>query len=415
MSLYGFAWVGFGIDMLLRFAVLSIDSFTFGNNTSRLADASEFELNFSLLIVFTYLVCMVAAYRVGMRFISKVVHFQLHMPAETSRRGQTLLALISAMCVVLSSGYLPVPLALLTVLGIVGSLWVVPATFVWWERFYYGRDASSPLLWMFLVPGFLKAVLSPYRENLLMPVFVILLAMLFAGRKVRFWRVAALMVTLLVLSTAIIGTYREILWQDADVAHATESGTSGFTLDKTYDAKWVETLRRFHAFDSLLLTVRYVPDLLPYSDRNVFVDAILRGIIPRAVYGSKEGSNRGMIFGQTIWAVDSDPFSLSGAAIAPSMPGDLYEAGGFGYVVLGALCWGLVLGLLEGWKERVSPKAAAALTLIFALDCFASIERDYAHMVSTTIQYLIVMFLVSKLLGRGTDSSTVRSLKRKVA
>jgi hypothetical protein len=95
------------------------------------------------------------------------------------------------------------------------------------------------------------------------------------------------------------------------------------------------------------------------------------------------------------------------------MPGDLYEVFGVAMVSLGGILWGLFLGLLEGWKARLSPKAAAALTALFSLQCFASVERDFAHVVSTMIQYLIMMFIVAKLIGGSTGRRATEELKRR--
>jgi hypothetical protein len=415
MSLFGFVWAGFAFDFVIRFPFLCWDSFTFGNMSSRTAEASTEQVNFALFVAVVYFACLVGAYRLGRDFIAtRILKVQVELPAERSQQSQQLLALLATAGIVLSSGLLPVPLALFTPLGILGSFWVIPATFAWWNRFRYGARTSMTLCWVLLLPGLLRAVLSPYRESLLTPVFVILLAALFAGRRLRIAYVFPGLLALFFASTILIGGYRQFLWEDATVKEAVEFSESGYTWEKSYDAKWVQTLNRFHGYDSLLLTVRYVPEYLPYSERTVVIDAILRGVVPRAIYEEKEGSIRGLDFGQSIWNYE-DAYNQSTARIAPSMPGDLYEADGIAMVGLGAILWGLFLGLLEGWKARLSPKAASALTALFALHCFASVERDYAHVVSTTLQYLIVMFLVAKLVGVSTERNARVGLKRRTA
>jgi hypothetical protein len=397
-SLLGYVWFGFGVHFVIRFLLLNVDSYVFGNMTSRLADIAPEVVDLTLLLALGYFAALVLAYRIGKNHIAALMHLPVDLPAENSESGQVLIAGMALVGIVGSSGFLPVPLALFTPLGIVGSLWVIPAVFVWFERFKAGPSASSPMLWILLLPGFIRAVLSPYRENLLAPVLVIVLAWTFAGRRVRPVAVVASLLALYLGSTIIISAYREVLWEDVPVQQAIENATRGHTLELRYDAKWVEAVRRFHGFDSLLLTVNFVPDYIPHSNRNVLVDALLRGVVPRAVYEDKETSNRGLLFGQSIWNYDS-PEVDSDAAIAPSMAGDLYEANGTVMVLLGGAFWGLLLGMLEAWKRRVSPKANAALIAVFLFQCFASVERDYAHVVSTVIQYLIVMYLVAKIVG----------------
>jgi hypothetical protein len=83
----------------------------------------------------------------------------------------------------------------------------------------------------------------------------------------------------------------------------------------------------------VLLTVDLVPTVFPFRDEPVLTDALVRGFVPRLFMPDKELSDRGQEFARTIWAYDSG--IESGAAIAPSMPGDLYHAGGTVTVALG--------------------------------------------------------------------------------
>jgi hypothetical protein len=396
-SLYGYVWLGFGTHFVVRFLLLAFDSYVFGDMSSRLADVPADKVSMALIMAVAYLIALVIAYRAARDHIASFFRLPISIPGEQSRTAQVLISAGATVGIAMSSGYVPIPLALFTPFGILGSLWIIPATCVWWDRFKYGRSASSHLLWIFLLPGFARAVLSPYRENLLAPVLAMIMAWTFAGRRVRPIAVVAGLLALYLASTTVVSAYREVLWEDVPASVAMEGALTGHTLAFSPDAKWVESLRRFHAFDSLLLTVSYVPDLIPYSNRTVVWDALVRGVIPRAFYEAKEGSNRGQVFGTTIWNYE-DPTNESGAAIAPSMPGDLFEAGGAFMVIIGGFLWGLMLGLLEAWKRGVSTKAAAALTAMFMFHCFASVERDYAHIMSTTIQYLIVMFLVAKIV-----------------
>ena len=415
MSLFGWLWVGFGISFVTRFPLLAWDSFTFGNLTSRLADASSDQVDLALLLLGLYFVCLIAAYRLGRGLIAKLVQVQLQLPGEHSLRSMLSLALLSTVGIIFSSGYIAVPRALLTPLGVLGSLWVLPAAMIRWERHRYGEKVSLTLCWLLLLPGLLRTILSPYREHLITMLFAVAIPILFARRRHRLAVLSATLVAVLLASTAVISAYRQYLWEDSSVTEVIESSETGLTLDLAYEAKWVEALRRFVALDSLLLTVRYVPDLIEHSGREVVFSALFRGVVPRVLYEEKEGSTRGIEFGQSIEVVEDPAATGSGAAIAPSMPGDLYDAGGAAMVAIGGFLWGLFLGVLEGWKDRLSPKSAAALVVLFAFHCAASVERDYAHVVSTTIQYLIVMFVVAKLLGGSAGRKVAANQNRRPA
>ena len=65
------------------------------------------------------------------------------------------------------------------------------------------------------------------------------------------------------------------------------------------------------------------------------------------------------------------------------------------YLALGALIWGAVLGLVDGWKAHLPGFCAAALTALTATHCAMSIERDFDHEVAGLIQMLLVVIVVS--------------------
>jgi hypothetical protein len=166
-------------------------------------------------------------------------------------------------------------------------------------------------------------------------------------------------------------------------------------------------MHRFHGFDSMLLTVALVPALEPHSGRNVLVSPFLRGFVPRFVYSGKGAADAGMNFGTRIWAFD-DPTSReqSGASIAPSMPGDLYDAGGVLYIALGALIWGGLLGLVDGWKAHLPVFCGAAISVLVATQCAMSVERDFDNSLATFIQTLLVFVLAAGLIALARRHNT---------
>src|SRR5262249_3982080 len=164
------------------------------------------------------------------------------------------------------------------------------------------------------------------------------------------------------------------------------------------DPDWLVALRRFHGLDSLLLTVDLVPGVFPFRDEPVVVDAFVRGIVPRVLMPGKALSDRGPEFASTIWAFDRG--IESGAAIAPSMPGDLYHAGGTWTVALGALVWGLLLGLVDRWKDALAPGGRVAVLVMLATQVVPSVERDFVHCTATLLQSLVVMVVIGTGLAQ---------------
>ncbi|MCX5796858.1 MAG: hypothetical protein NTY77_15290 [Elusimicrobia bacterium] len=398
VSLFGLVWLGFFLDFVMRFPILCWDSFTFGNMTSRLAEAAPEKVNLALILAGLYWLCVSLGFALASRIRAPSPLTGLSdFAGQNSGRPSLALAAIATICIILTSGFVNIPKSLFTPLGIMTSLWIIPASLAWWNHFHGASGHLSRHRWGLLLPGILHGILSPYRENFAQIFIAICIAAFYAGRRYRLARVAALGAFLFLAGTTLVGAYRQVLWQGKGAGEALAYAEAGHSFEKTSDAKWAEALRRFHAFDSLLLTTRFVPAIFPFSGRPIFLDSLVRGLVPRVFYANKAGSVRGTEFSMTIWGVGDD--TSSPAAIAPSMPGDLFEAGGAVYVLLGGLGWGLCLGFLEGWKLKLPSRAAAAFTALLATHCAASVERDFGHMIAATLQLLIVLFLVTKFLA----------------
>ena len=293
-----------------------------------------------------------------------------------------------------------VPLALLTPLSLLGYLYMVPATIVWWDHFQRPgaawRIGSLPLL--VLLPALVHGWRSPYRENIAPLLLIPLIAAMFAGRRPQLRKLIPAGLICFVIATSFIGAYRRIKWDNVRPDEVANEMRDATVVD-LFTGGWGERLARFHSFDSLLVTVQLVPDAKPYSGRNVLVSPFLRGFIPRFIYGDKGESDAGAKFGASLWAYD-DPSARDhgGAFIAPSMPGDLYDAGGVLYIALGGLIWGIVLGLMDGWKSHLPAFSAAAIAALVCTHCAMSIERDFDHSVAGLIQTFIALIVVAGVI-----------------
>jgi hypothetical protein len=203
---------------------------------------------------------------------------------------------------------------------------------------------------------------------------------------------------LAVVSTVAVGAYRQVLWPDvAAQERQQQPGLVKFALSGM--PLW-ENVQRFHVFDSLLLTVDLVPDVFPYADRNPLLEGVTRGLVPRFLNPDKEQSNQALRFQTSIWAYYNDPtmdLADATAAIAPSMPGSLYEAGGLRDVAVGGFLWAALVALLTRVIAQHRTPAATGLYVLCAVQSLAGIERDYAMAMSTLLQTLLVFFALCAL------------------
>jgi hypothetical protein len=392
MSLLGLSWLSFGLGIVIRFAILAYDSETFASPSLRLAEipadtidlalltAGLFWVTFTLGAVVTRLVpapsLLTALLRRADRFSSSSM-----LPAIVLTAGCTLAAQLRM-----------VPDVLVTPLSVVGSMWVIPATFVW-TRHLSGESQPSWLLAAVFTPGVVRLVLSPYREQILVMVLVVLASAIFARRPLKLLVIAPLAFTLAVLSTVAVTAYRQVLWSQLSPAEVLRNTP----LEASAGYAVMENLERFHVFDSLLLTVDLVPDVFPFAERNLLLEGLTRGLVPRFLNPDKEQSDEALRFQTTFWSYYNNPTldqEDATATIAPSMPGSLYEAGGLLYVAVGGFAWALLLGMIERTRAEQRTAAAVGLYVLCAVQALAGIERDYAMAMSTLLQTLLVFFVL---------------------
>jgi hypothetical protein len=402
-SLLGFVWLGFGVDFVIRFGLLAVDSVEFGNDTFRLADLDGATVEQALGLVLLYWGCFVLGFGAwGVLRSPGVLSAVVTLGGDGRPMRRTIVLVASTVCSVLASGLFPLPLALLTPMGIAGTLWVIPAAYVWAEWSANPNDAAlARLRWLVLAPALVRFAASPFREHVLPLALIPLLAWRCTyGRLERRHRLAlaAVVPAFLLVGTAV-QAYRDFLWGGVEAAAVVEEKAVKQSDEFVEpDPDWLVAVRRFHGLDSVLLTVDLVPTVFPFRDEPVVTDALVRGFVPRLFMPNKELSDRGPEFARTIWAYDSG--IESGAAIAPSMPGDLYHAGGTATVALGALVWGLLLGLVDRWKDALAPGGRVAVLVLLATQVAPSVERDFVHCVATMLQSLVVIVVIGTGLAQ---------------
>jgi hypothetical protein len=390
LTLLGWSWIGFGLAFVVRFWVLSIDAVTFGDMTERLLAIPESVVDEALLLGTLYWAAVVLAYRAIpaprlnlLGAVGRVV-----TPAGAAvYDGVAVLSVLAVVAGPEVEGTWP---ALVRPLSLLGSLWVCPATAAWFlsveargRRFLLRR-------WLYLLPGLVSFAYEPFRERLLVMLLIPVLAALAGGRRLRLALLAVVFVAFALTSTIAVTWYRQVAWDRQSLSAPVEGLDLELWLKDPSSAPWTAVLRRFHSFDSLLFYTHFVPEIVPFeAERNPFLDVLLEGFVPRALYPDKPESRRAALFSVTLWSYGDE---TSGEAnIAPSMAGDLYGVGGWPWVVLGGATWGWLLGVLDRWRQRLPAGGQAVLLVMLALLAAGGIERDFSRATATLVQSVIVL------------------------
>jgi hypothetical protein len=282
----------------------------------------------------------------------------------------------------------------ITPLSVLASMWVIPATRAWSNHFSGERRQPSWFLAAMFMPGVIRLVLSPYREQILVMAVVVLASAIHARRRLNLFVVAPLALVLAIVSTVAVSSYRQVLWSGRSAAEIV-ADPSFMDVESWSTSPLMDNLQRFHVFDSLLLTVDLVPDVFPFADRNMLLEAVTRGLLPRFLNPGKEQSDQGMRFQTIFWSYYNDPTleqEDATAAIAPSMPGSLYEAGGLRDVAFGGLLWAALIGTLTNVTVRHRAPGVVGLFVLCAVQAVAGIERDYVMAMSTLLQTVLMFF-----------------------
>jgi hypothetical protein len=393
MSLLGLSWMAFGFGILIRFILLTIDAEEFASPSLHLVEVAAEAVDLAMLTASLFwLTFVVGAVLVQVLLPLPRPLFTLMRQADRWTTDFVFPAIVACTGFTLAGYLLPLPGSLITPIAVLSSMWVIPATFVWTGHFSGQRTRPWWFLAIVFLPGVTRLVLSPYRELILVMVLVVVASAIHAGRKLNPFVMAPLAVVLLVVSTVLVGTYRSILWSPEPIADTSQLLSVPTALERF---GWRQNLQRFHVFDSLLLTVDLVPDVFPHADRNPLLEGVTNGLVPRFLNPAKNQSNQAMRFQTTIWSYYNDPNlerEDATAAIAPSMPGSLYEAGGLRDVAIGGFLWAVLLAAVTRVVAAHRTPAAVGLYVLCAVQAMAGLERDYALAVSTLLQTLLMFF-----------------------
>jgi hypothetical protein len=394
LSFFGLAWLAFGITFIFRFLVLAYDPFFFQATQFPLWKMPAATLTWSWVALTMYWLALVLGYLV-------MVWWAPPRPLLLEKLDQlgspdnilTLDILVfCCSCLVILSGLEVIPRAISTPMAILGNFYAIAATTAWLARFQGQPRAIRALL--YLIPGVLVYFFSPFRTY----IFAVVLCVMIPALKLRRWAsLPAFMaaVVALLLVTTIINDYRraQIKAELTDQPASTLAEEAWGSRQHRTSPSWVRLINRFHGFDSVALTVHFVPSFFPFARLNVFSDLVWR-IIPRSIVDKKSELHRGRNFSTTVWAMGDRGLTRRPAAnISPTMCADLYQVNAIPLVFIGAAFYGLLMGLLESWQRRGGLLSSCILLALLGVPVALGIEQEFDFAAATVIQITIGLFL----------------------
>jgi hypothetical protein len=399
LSFFGFAWIGFGLFFVVRFLFLAYDPVSYQNSAFAPWRLPTKTLAQAWLWLGIYWGVFCAGFLITRTALSKIITGFGRILNKLE--GPEALPMLDVLAVATFFSSLVahaapgvVPRSVITPLGAFSALWVMPPTIAWY-LFFRGHRVGLRI-YLYLLPGIGMFVFSPYREHLLSLLLCIGLPTILVKRNIGLLPLLAILIVFLPAATIATDIRRAVLWKKEDWQKAVAEEGIGASRVRPKDSAFTKIVKRLHGYDSTAITICLVPKVFPYSQRNMVLDLFWRIFVPSAIDPQKGSGSTGGVFSTGIWARDdkSRIVNKTPAMIAPSMPGDLWSIGGRGMIVVGALIWGAIVGLLECCRRRLRPGVAVAWTVLLGVKVGGAIERDIVFGAGTVVQVAIVAALV---------------------
>jgi hypothetical protein len=409
LSFFGLAWLAFGITFIFRFAVLVYDPYLFRATQFPLWKMPAAVLTWSWITLTIYWLALVLGYLV-------IVWWSPPRPSLLRKLDllgspEYLLTLdilvFCCTCLAILSGREAIPKAISTPMAILGSFYAIAATTVWLGRFQ-GQPLGARAM-LYLIPGVMVYFFSPFRTL----IFAVVLCVMIPALMTRRWSslpAFVVAVVALLIVTTVINDYRRArikaeLYDQPDTTLSEE--VWGSRQHRT-SPSWVRLINRFHGFDSVALTVHFVPSLFPFSRLNVFTDLAWR-VVPRSIVDKKGDLQRGQDFSTTIWAMGDKGLTKRPAAnISPTMCADLYHVNAIPLVLIGGAFYGLLIGLLESWQRKGGLLSSCILLALFGIPVAVGLEQEFDFAAATLIQITIALLLFLFFLPVSGKASPTR-------
>ena len=398
LSFFGLAWVAFGITFILRFFFLLDDAKFFQATLYPLWRMPAATLTWSWIALGLFWLAFTLGYLLVVRWSPPrpvILNKLDRLAAPANYLTLDVLACCASVLIVLI-GLDVIPRAVRTPLAILGGFYAIAATTVWFN-YFRGQPFSLRAIF-YLVPGTLAYFYSPFRTLIFTVILCVLIPAL-RTRRLKSLTIFFVGMLALLLAATVVNDYRRSRMDMGDTAGKPalpmKPGAPG---SSTIPPSWLRLINRFHGFDSMALTVHFVPSFFPYSRLDVFTDLAAR-VIPRSLLGDKPDTHRGRDFSTTIWAMGVRGLAKRDEAnISPSMCADLYQIDGLLLAMAGAVFYGLFAGLLETWQRKSGQLAGCIILALFGMPVALGIEQEFDFATATIIQIIIGLYLFLYLL-----------------
>jgi oligosaccharide repeat unit polymerase len=229
----------------------------------------------------------------------------------------------------------------------------------------FARKPSRPYIWLGITMTLIEigfAFISGSKTGLFLLAFGTITAFYYLRRKISPTKVVFLGILIILIIFPVVNSFRNgfivIYRTTGSIEKALENP---FTLKEANGLNLF--LRRFHGIDSVALTAKYTPELLPYQNGKTLYPA-LTAPVPRFLWQNKPKFTYGEWYNQTFWG---RPASYT-SGIAVYQAGDLYLNFGTPAVLIGLFFMGSLYrffykGLIEN-KECPQPLSIWAYSLI---------------------------------------------------
>lgn len=411
LSLFGLAWLFFGIIFISRFLILVYDPVLFQVTRLPIWQIPVEVFNWEWIFLASYWLAFCLGFFIVVRWMApkapKTMEKLEQLVSLENVPVLDVMAFTASLVLLLTKPGL-LPEALVTPFGHLGRFFVIPLLAAWFMHFR-GMPIGARRF-IYIVPGVILYLIYPYRTHLAIIAICILLPALQSRRWVSFKKIFLVTLILLVTSTAVTDFYRAKIGLVSERAGTIEERWDSWQ-ENPKQAPWVRLVRRFSGFDTFAVTIYYVPSYFPYSNIDIFTDMLLR-LVPRAIWDTKPDTHRGRKFSTTIWAMDSKGLQKrTEANVSPTMCGDLYAVHGIYMIILGALIYGLIVGLLQSWKNSAGPLSGCILLIAFGIPVTLGIEQEFGFAVCTIGQLMIIFWMLLWILPYKKYSHSILRLR----
>lgn len=410
LSFFGLAWIAFGFTFILRFLLLVYDPVLFRATQFPLWQLPPAAFPWLWMVIGLFWLAFTTGYLLVTRLspYRPMILGKLDLLGAPGNSPTLDILVFCCACLVILSGRGFVPRALDTPLAILGGFYAMAATAAWFS--YFQTGTGDLRRFFYLLPGLFVYFFSPFRAL----IFAVVLCIVVPALKTRRWVSLAtfllVMVSLLILTT-IVNDYRRAQMQ-AEISTRGDASLEGNWWENPGKTPWVRLGKRFHGFDSVALTMHFVPSFFPHSHINIFTDLFWR-LIPRSIADKKADTHRGRAFSTTIWAMGTTGLTKRQEAnISPTMCADLYQINGIPLVMVGAAFYGLLVGLLESWQRRGGLLSSSIFLVLFGMPVALGIEQEFNFAAATLLQVIIGFFLFLLFLPIFTRSDMPKKFVR---